>query len=147
MGFRTVKEMVGRADMLEPDPEVMDNNPKLAGIDLSRLLLPAATLRPDAPQVGGGDLMERMFHQGIVCLCLCWWLGVICNEAASLFDLNSLSALTHACVPLSVLRALHTSHTPFSLQQPKPDVCDEAGPRPGHRAGCVPHPPLQASTA
>lgn len=54
MGFRTVKEMVGRADMLEPDPAVMDSNPKLAGIDLSRLLLPAATLRPDAPQVRPG---------------------------------------------------------------------------------------------
>lgn len=51
MGFRTVKEMVGRADMLEADPDVINNNPKLAGIDLSRLLLPAATLRPDAPQV------------------------------------------------------------------------------------------------
>lgn len=51
MGFRTVKEMVGRADMLEADPEVIANNPKLEGIDLSRLLLPAATLRPDAPQV------------------------------------------------------------------------------------------------
>lgn len=51
MGFRTVKEMVGRADMLEADPEVMASNPKLAGIDLSKLLLPAATLRPDAPQV------------------------------------------------------------------------------------------------
>lgn len=51
MGFRTVKEMVGRADMLEADPDVIGANPKLAGIDLSRLLLPAATLRPDAPQV------------------------------------------------------------------------------------------------
>jgi glutamate synthase (NADPH/NADH) len=53
MGFHTVKDMVGRADMLEADPEVMSANPKLAGIDLSRLLLPAATLRPDAPQVCG----------------------------------------------------------------------------------------------
>jgi hypothetical protein len=51
MGFRTVKEMVGRADMLEADPDVINGNPKLSGIDLSRLLLPAATLRPDAPQV------------------------------------------------------------------------------------------------
>jgi len=55
MGFRTVKEMVGRADMLEADPEVIANNPKLEGIDLSRLLLPAATLRPDAPQVSTPD--------------------------------------------------------------------------------------------
>eukprot|EP00775_Hariotina_reticulata_P011473 gene11473-11617_t len=50
MGFRTVKEMVGRADMLEPDPEVFEANPKLGGIDLSRLLTPAAELRPDAAQ-------------------------------------------------------------------------------------------------
>ncbi|KAF8066383.1 Glutamate synthase [NADH] [Scenedesmus sp. PABB004] len=51
MGFRTVNEMVGRADMLEPDPEVFAANPKLQGIDLSRLLQPAAELRPDAAQV------------------------------------------------------------------------------------------------
>jgi glutamate synthase (NADPH/NADH) len=54
MGFRTVQEMVGRADMLEADPAVMASSPKLSGIDLSRLLLPAATLRPDAAQVGCG---------------------------------------------------------------------------------------------
>jgi glutamate synthase (NADPH/NADH) len=51
MGFRTVQEMVGRADMLETDPDVVAANPKLAGIDLSRVLLPAATLRPGAAQV------------------------------------------------------------------------------------------------
>ena len=54
LGFRTVQEMVGRADMLEADPAVLASSPKLAGIDLSRLLLPAATLRPDAAQVGCG---------------------------------------------------------------------------------------------
>lgn len=43
--------MVGRADMLEADPEVFAKNPKLSGIDLDRLLTPAATLRPDAAQV------------------------------------------------------------------------------------------------
>lgn len=43
--------MVGRADMLEPDAEVFAANPKLAGIDLSKLLTPAAELRPDAAQV------------------------------------------------------------------------------------------------
>lgn len=52
---RTVKEMVGRADMLEADPEVFEANPKLAGIDLSRLLTPAAELRPDAAQVTTGS--------------------------------------------------------------------------------------------
>ncbi|KAF6263375.1 hypothetical protein COO60DRAFT_459133 [Scenedesmus sp. NREL 46B-D3] len=51
MGFKTVREMVGRADMLEPDTDVFDANPKLQGIDLSRLLTPAAELRPDAAQV------------------------------------------------------------------------------------------------
>jgi glutamate synthase (NADPH/NADH) len=43
--------MVGRADMLEPDADVFAANPKLQGIDLSRLLTPAAELRPDAAQV------------------------------------------------------------------------------------------------
>ena len=50
MGFRTVEEMVGRADMLEIDQDVIDSNPKLAGIDLSKMLIPAATLRPEAKQ-------------------------------------------------------------------------------------------------
>ena len=50
MGFRSILEMVGRADMLEVDPDVISSNPKLADIDLSRVLIPAATLRPDAAQ-------------------------------------------------------------------------------------------------
>lgn len=50
MGFRTVKEMVGRADMLEVDPNVISANPKLADIDLSKILIPAASLRPEASQ-------------------------------------------------------------------------------------------------
>lgn len=29
MGFKTVDEMVGRADMLEPDADVLNSNPKL----------------------------------------------------------------------------------------------------------------------
>ena len=45
MGFRTVNEMVGRADMLEVDQEVVKANPKLAKVDLSKMLTPAATLR------------------------------------------------------------------------------------------------------
>ena len=45
MGFRNVQEMVGRADMLEVDPEVIAKNHKLSKIDLSRMLTPAATLR------------------------------------------------------------------------------------------------------
>jgi glutamate synthase (NADH) len=50
MGFKSVHEMVGRADMLEVDPDVIASNPKLKTIDLSKVLLPAATLRPGAPQ-------------------------------------------------------------------------------------------------
>ncbi|KAL4529823.1 hypothetical protein Ndes2526A_g04578 [Nannochloris sp. 'desiccata'] len=50
MGFRTINEMVGRADMLEVDPEVIASNPKLGDIDLSRVLIPAASLRPGTPQ-------------------------------------------------------------------------------------------------
>ena len=50
LGFRTIDEMVGRADMLAPDEDVLSGNPKLRGIDLSALLLPAAEIRPDAAQ-------------------------------------------------------------------------------------------------
>ncbi|KAJ9545634.1 hypothetical protein OSB04_025341 [Centaurea solstitialis] len=50
MGFRTVNEMVGRADMLEVDKDVTKNNEKLKNIDLSLLLRPAADIRPDAAQ-------------------------------------------------------------------------------------------------
>ena len=42
--------MVGRADMLEMDPDTVTANPKAANIDLSKLLQPAAGLRPGAPQ-------------------------------------------------------------------------------------------------
>ncbi|KAK4795794.1 hypothetical protein SAY86_028120 [Trapa natans] len=50
LGFRTMKEMVGRSDMLEVDREVTQNNEKLENIDLSLLLRPAADIRPDAAQ-------------------------------------------------------------------------------------------------
>lgn len=50
MGFRTVEEMVGRADMLEVDPEVVQSSKKLSSVDLHKVLLPAATLRPEAKQ-------------------------------------------------------------------------------------------------
>ncbi|KAL5568342.1 hypothetical protein UlMin_024917 [Ulmus minor] len=50
LGFRTVNEMVGRADMLEVDKEITKNNEKLENIDLSLLLTPAADLRPGAAQ-------------------------------------------------------------------------------------------------
>ena len=54
MGFRTVNEMVGRADMLEVDQEVVKANPKLAKVDLSKMLTPAATLRWVLWALGGG---------------------------------------------------------------------------------------------
>ncbi|OAY82759.1 Glutamate synthase 1 (NADH), chloroplastic [Ananas comosus] len=50
LGFRTINEMVGRADMLEVDPEVVKSNPKLENIDLSLMLKPAAEIRPGAAQ-------------------------------------------------------------------------------------------------
>jgi len=50
LGFAKVDDMVGRADMLEMDSEVINSSPKLAGIDLSKLLLPAGSLRPGAMQ-------------------------------------------------------------------------------------------------
>ncbi|KAH6822234.1 NADH-dependent glutamate synthase 1 [Perilla frutescens var. hirtella] len=50
LGFRTLKEMVGRADMLELDKDVAKNSEKLKNIDLSLLLRPAADIRPDAAQ-------------------------------------------------------------------------------------------------
>ncbi|KAI3757716.1 hypothetical protein L6452_05262 [Arctium lappa] len=51
MGFRTINEMVGRADMLEVDKDLIKNNEKLKNIDLSLLLRPAADIRPDAAQI------------------------------------------------------------------------------------------------
>ncbi|XP_039120689.1 LOW QUALITY PROTEIN: glutamate synthase 1 [NADH], chloroplastic [Dioscorea cayenensis subsp. rotundata] len=50
LGIRTVNEMVGRSDMLEVDEEVIKSNEKLENIDLTLLLRPAATIRPDAAQ-------------------------------------------------------------------------------------------------
>ncbi|KAD4585907.1 hypothetical protein R6Q59_035687 [Mikania micrantha] len=50
LGFRTVNDMVGRADMLEVDKDLTKDNEKLRNIDLSLLLRPAADIRPDAAQ-------------------------------------------------------------------------------------------------
>eukprot|EP00271_Cylindrocystis_brebissonii_P015485 TRINITY_DN38393_c0_g1_i1.p1 TRINITY_DN38393_c0_g1~~TRINITY_DN38393_c0_g1_i1.p1 ORF type:complete len:2268 (+),score=536.29 TRINITY_DN38393_c0_g1_i1:304-7107(+) len=59
IGFRTINDMVGRADMLEQDVELTSANPKLAHLDLSVLLTPAATLRPGAPQT----CVEKQDHE------------------------------------------------------------------------------------
>jgi len=50
MGFRTVNEMIGRADMLEANKELMAQSPYYAKLDLTALLTPAHELRPDVPQ-------------------------------------------------------------------------------------------------
>ena len=50
MGFRSVDDMIGRADMLEVDQAVIQKYPRLADINLDKILLPAATLRPDVAQ-------------------------------------------------------------------------------------------------
>ncbi|XP_047324455.1 glutamate synthase 1 [NADH], chloroplastic-like isoform X2 [Impatiens glandulifera] len=50
LGFRNLREMVGRSDMLEMDKELVMNNEKLKNIDLSLLLRPAADIRPEAAQ-------------------------------------------------------------------------------------------------
>ena len=50
LGFRTVEEMVGRADRLEMDPEVAAANPKAAELNLAALLKPSAELDPACPQ-------------------------------------------------------------------------------------------------
>ncbi|KQK04984.1 glutamate synthase 2 [NADH], chloroplastic isoform X1 [Brachypodium distachyon] len=50
LGFRTVNEMVGQADMLEVDPEVLKGNEKLENIDLSQILKPASKISPGAAQ-------------------------------------------------------------------------------------------------
>ncbi|XP_057856392.2 glutamate synthase 1 [NADH], chloroplastic isoform X2 [Cryptomeria japonica] len=50
MGFRTVDDMVGHAEMLEMDEEVINSSEKLENIDLSLLLQPASEIRPEAAQ-------------------------------------------------------------------------------------------------
>ena len=49
MGFRSLSEMVGRADMLRVDPDAL--NEKTSKLDLAPILTPAAALAPGEPQV------------------------------------------------------------------------------------------------
>lgn len=42
--------VAGRADLLEPDEEVINSHYKMENIDLSAILTPAETLRPGVPQ-------------------------------------------------------------------------------------------------
>lgn len=50
MGFRNVDDMIGRADMLEVNQDVIKKYPRLAGINLDKILLPAASLRENVAQ-------------------------------------------------------------------------------------------------
>lgn len=50
LGISKMDDLVGRADLLQVDEEVMAENEKLANIDLSLLLRPAAEIRPGAAQ-------------------------------------------------------------------------------------------------
>ena len=50
LGIRKMDDLIGRADLLEVDEEVLAGNEKLANIDLSLLLRPAAEIRPNAAQ-------------------------------------------------------------------------------------------------
>ncbi|KAL3701002.1 hypothetical protein R1sor_019024 [Riccia sorocarpa] len=50
LGYRKLDDMIGHAEHLDVDHDVMNSNPKLENVDLSLLLRPAATLRPDAAQ-------------------------------------------------------------------------------------------------
>jgi len=49
MGVRTVAEMIGRADMLEADPEVIARSDKTQLMDLSKILIPAADIARNSP--------------------------------------------------------------------------------------------------
>ena len=50
LGFAKFNDMVGRADLLTVDQEVIDANSKLGNVDLSKLLTPAAAMgRPGQP--------------------------------------------------------------------------------------------------
>lgn len=61
MGFRSVDDMIGRADMLEVNQEVIEKYPRLAGINLDKILLPAATLR--------ANVAQRCVHKQVRCGC------------------------------------------------------------------------------
>ncbi|KAH6565875.1 hypothetical protein BASA60_009734 [Batrachochytrium salamandrivorans] len=63
LGFRTIEEMVGRADMLMVNESL--RNPKTANLDLSPILTPAFDLRPGAathkmPNVSGDVRAPRL---------------------------------------------------------------------------------------
>eukprot|EP00514_Thraustochytrium_sp_LLF1b_P011090 CAMPEP_0184559678 /NCGR_PEP_ID=MMETSP0199_2-20130426/46549_1 /TAXON_ID=1112570 /ORGANISM="Thraustochytrium sp., Strain LLF1b" /LENGTH=2117 /DNA_ID=CAMNT_0026956973 /DNA_START=107 /DNA_END=6456 /DNA_ORIENTATION=- len=49
MGFRSVNEMIGRSDMLQPKKNVAQLNPKLGLLDLSKILLPSAEIARASP--------------------------------------------------------------------------------------------------
>eukprot|EP00210_Caulerpa_lentillifera_P004796 g4578.t1 len=50
LGFRKMDDMIGKAEYLEPNEELIKSNRKLQGLDLSKIILPSSELRPDAGQ-------------------------------------------------------------------------------------------------
>jgi len=70
MGFRNVDDMIGRADMLEVNQDVIKKYPRLAGINLDKILLPAATLRENVAQ----RCVRKQVTASGVCL---MWCGVV----------------------------------------------------------------------
>eukprot|EP00038_Savillea_parva_P027849 m.61807 g.61807 ORF g.61807 m.61807 type:complete len:2109 (+) comp8048_c0_seq1:137-6463(+) len=71
MGFRTIQEMVGRVDMLEADPTIVRGKEK--ELDFAKILLPSATLRPDAAQynvVPQDHGLDEILDRKLVELCM-----------------------------------------------------------------------------
>lgn len=62
MGFRTMEEMVGRADMLEVDNDMLHH--KSQGLDLSPILLNSMQLNPDCPPLHTME-QDHELHTGL----------------------------------------------------------------------------------
>jgi glutamate synthase (NADPH/NADH) len=73
MGFRNVDDMIGRADMLEVNQDVIKKYPRLAGINLDKILLPAATLRENVAQ----RCVRKQVTASDVVWCGVVWCGVV----------------------------------------------------------------------
>ena len=78
MGFRSVDDMIGRADMLEVNQDVIKKYPRLAGINLDKVLLPAASLRENVAQ---RCLRKQVTASGVFLVwCGVVWSGLICAD-------------------------------------------------------------------
>ncbi len=84
MGFRNVDDMIGRADMLEVNQDIIKKYPRLAGINLDKILLPAASLRENVAQ---RCVRKQVTASGIClgwcsvmcCKCGAVWCGLVCG--------------------------------------------------------------------